>query len=112
MFAPLFLNLNVAIIYIGKKAGNDLLQKTELKKGFIYEVAASNFNAAIWTGETFLGPALINKELKFVEESHYDDGLPQGTCSPIKEISTKPLRYPVDGYNLLVILRTLSDNLF
>lgn len=90
----------------------DLLSKTEMKKGFIYEVASSSFNAAVWTGEFFRGPTIANNKLKFAEEAHYEDGLPYGTCSPIREISSEPLKYPYDGHNLLILFRTLSDVLF
>jgi len=86
-----------------------LLQKQELEKGAIYEVASTNFSAAVWTGEAFRGPAIIYGHLKFIEENHYEDGLPYGVCTPIRRISVETLKAPFDGANLLIVFRSLSE---
>jgi hypothetical protein len=97
------------MIYIEQKVRINLLLKKDLEKGFVYEVAAPNFNVAVWTGEKFRGPALVNGKMKFVEQQHYEDGLPFGVCSPIKKLSTVPLKAPFDGANLLIVFRSLSE---
>lgn len=86
-----------------------MLEKQELQKGVIYEVASTNFNAAVWTGEVFRGPAIVYGQLKFIEENHYEDGLPYGVCTPIRQISVESLKAPFDGGNLLIIFRSLSE---
>lgn len=72
-------------------------------------MASTNFDAAIWTGKKFRGPAIIYGQLKFIEESHYEDGLPYGVCTPIRRISTETLKAPYDGMNLLITFRSLSE---
>jgi len=91
--------------------GVQLIDKKDLEVGSLYEVEGLLFDVAIWTGSTFRGPATEYKTINFREEDHYSDGLPNGTCKPVRKLSNIVLRYPFDGMNLLSLMKILNDEI-
>ena len=85
------------------------MEKTDLIPGIIYHVSCPKFNMAVWTGEVFKGPGLVDGSLTFVFAGHFEDGLPNGIATPLYALSDVCVRSPYDGYNFLVAMNTLNE---
>lgn len=86
------------------------MKKEDLVPGLIYKVNSPKFNVAIWTGERFKGPDIVDGRLTFVEAEHFLDGLPLGVVEPTRQLGFLDIKIdkPYDGKNLLVAMMTLS----
>lgn len=100
---------NISVILLMK--GVRQMNKEELEVGSVYEVDGRHFNVGVWTGEDFRGPAVEFKHIVFRHERHYDDGLPDGTCKPLRKLNDIQLKPPYDGMNLLKLMKILDDEL-
>lgn len=85
------------------------MKKENLIIGAIYEVSALGFSVAIWTGEDFKGPARGFGKLYFTQEQPYWNGLPFGTCTPIRRLGELKVLKPFDGTNLLAVMNALDE---
>lgn len=84
------------------------IEKDDLVKGGIYVVQARMFNIAMWTGEMFRGPAVMYGKLVFWEEGHYSDGLPFGTCTPLRWLNRATVK-TFEGASLLAALAATDE---
>ena len=87
-------------------------EKKDLKLGGIYAVDCPRFNVGIWTGTEFKGPSIVDDQLVFVLCAHFSDGLPFGLATPTQKIGQADIKYPYDGYNLLVAMAALDEFIF
>ena len=85
------------------------MKKEDLVIGGIYEVSALGFSVAVWTGDCFRGPAKSYGKINFSEERPYWEGLPFGTCKPIKRIGELKVSKPFDGSDLLAVMNALDE---
>ncbi len=86
-----------------------MLSSEELETGAFYQVASPSFSVAIWDGAEFIGASIVDGAPCFVNERHYDAGLPYGLSSPVRRIGEHRVYPPYSGRNLLSALFAIEE---